>query len=69
MDIKCQEPIISITLEQIELSRRKLSRGKARGVDELPDIYFKDTMIWNQIKTKMLRFFNQLYAGEHSPST
>ena len=48
-----------ITEAELEVSRAKLSRHKAVGVDLLRDMTFHDDAHWNRIKDKILRKFNE----------
>ena len=54
-------------MEELEIARRDLAKGKALGVDELPDLYFKDRDIWERIKIRILEIFNQWAAGNKLP--
>ena len=48
-----------ITETELELSRIKLSRHKAVGVDLLRDMTFHDESHWTRVKSKILRKFNE----------
>ena len=48
-----------ISMEQLERARRKLAKGKAKGLDELQDIYLKSEEIWDKAKDKILIEFNR----------
>ena len=50
--------IIPYDTEEIEMARKDLAKGKAMGVDELPDSYFKDDHIWPRIVQRILEIFN-----------
>ena len=47
----------------MEHARKKLSKGKALGVDYLPDRYFKDPVIWDKIQGRIKDIFNEWSRG------
>ena len=57
-----------ITEGELNIARHKLSHNKAIGVDLLPDKFFHNNVLWMNMKTKILRTFNEWTTTLRIPS-
>ena len=46
------------------MARDKLAKDKAKGIDELPDSWLKDPMLWPHICRQIAQFFDELLLNE-----
>lgn len=56
-----------ITMEELDDAIKNLPKGKAIGVDELPDKLLKRKETWMAIKKKILDTFNEWLENNHMP--
>lgn len=56
-----------LTLKHLEHARRKLSQGKALGLDLLSDTWLKNRQIFDQMKHQFLEVFQAWYDGKEIP--
>ena len=57
-----------ISEAELEISRQKLSRHKAVGIDLLKDMIFHDDVLWDTVKSKVLAKFNEWVLTLRIPS-
>ena len=62
------QPGVDFDEAELETARRALSKGKALGIDYLPDKFFKNQFIWDRIKERILGIFNVWATGQVSPN-